>query len=328
MGTSLAVPAAATSKAHPPACSCDPDTLNSPWKADLCQVLHALDIETRRDLLDCFLLEHSLEIDRVLRRALHRSRMHHRDRPLALSFFGQALLYMVDTRWRAKSGRAATSPVFNYSRNLPAILEAETRYAIRQDRRKGLLDGTVGTPGAEAQDRRTSLVKRSRELYEVEYQRDPDPEQLVEFHNERMRATRKDPGRQAVLISLADLNPPPSVPLDDANTDCDSRFASTDVIDACAHDREKRLREVIRLCEQLDREADQSRTRSPRREPVRTAEVARVYFARHADGEFPSRTELVEHLGITEAAARRELGKRLSVVLDLAREAFADYREG
>lgn len=54
--------------------------------------------------------------------------------------------------------------------------------------------------------------------------------------------------------------------------------------------------------------------------------MARAYFAHHAIGESPTRRELLERLGITEPAARRELSVRLQEVLDVARDLFADYR--
>lgn len=86
-----------------------------------------------------------------------------------------------------------------------------------------------------------------------------------------------------------------------------------------------RICDVVFRCEQLDQERERSRTRRLKREPVRSADVARVYFAHHATGEYPTRAEIVEHLGITEPAARRELGARLQDVLNVARDLFADY---
>ncbi|MGO3290924.1 MULTISPECIES: hypothetical protein [unclassified Brachybacterium] len=87
-----------------------------------------------------------------------------------------------------------------------------------------------------------------------------------------------------------------------------------------------RVCDVVYRCERLDRERERLRTRRLKREPVRAADVARVYFAHHAIGEFPTRREIIERLRITEPAARRDLSARLQEVLDVARELFADYR--
>src|SRR5699024_10348672 len=90
------------------------------------------------------------------------------------------LMKMVDQRWRAKTGHG-TSQVFNYSRNLPSILEAETRYVVREDRRRGLLDGTAGVPGDSAHDRKAKALARSSQLFEREHARTPDDDELVAF---------------------------------------------------------------------------------------------------------------------------------------------------
>ncbi|WP_010534549.1 hypothetical protein [Brachybacterium squillarum] len=115
---------------HHRRCDCDRDTLETPWKAEMCQILHARNRVEKRVLLDEFFNTHESEIARVLKRAQHISRLDYHDKDLVLSYFGDALMRMLETRWRAKSG-PGTSSVFNYSRNLPTILEAETRYWIR-----------------------------------------------------------------------------------------------------------------------------------------------------------------------------------------------------
>lgn len=309
---------------HPDCCECEPETLGTLWKAELCAVLHARgDAEMRRHL-EQFLEEQSFEVRRVLGRVMRVARLQWGDDDLALSYFGEALLRMVNQRWRAKDG-PGTSAVFNYTANLPMILEAETRSCIRDDRRRGLLDGTAGVPGGSARDRKSSQVARSRQLFETEHGCTATNDELVCFHNDRMRATRKDAARQGVLITRDDLRTARVVPLDEASIEVEARQIALSATDAGPLNWSDRIRAVVLRCERLDRVREHSRTRRLKREPVRAAEVARAYFEHHAIGEFPTRSELVERLGISEPAARRELTGRLQEVLDAARDLFADY---
>src|SRR5699024_850652 len=150
---------------HHRRCECDRDTLDTPWKAQMCQILHTRDEPTARALLDEVLLANESSIARAIRHALRVSHLDYRDKDTAFSVCGQALMKMVAQRWRAKTGHG-TSQVFNYSRNLPSILEAETRYVVREDRRRGLLDGTAGVPGDSAHDRKAKALARSSQLFE------------------------------------------------------------------------------------------------------------------------------------------------------------------
>src|SRR5699024_6599662 len=109
---------------HHRRCECDRDTLDTPWKAQMCQILHTRDAPTARALLVAFFPADHARVARVIRRAPRVAHLDYRDKDTAFSFFGQALMKMVDQRWRAKTGHG-TSQVFNYSRNLPSILEAE-----------------------------------------------------------------------------------------------------------------------------------------------------------------------------------------------------------
>ncbi|MDN5898955.1 MAG: hypothetical protein L0H74_02695 [Brachybacterium sp.] len=309
---------------HHPECTCDQDTLDATWKADLCLILHSADHAVARKLLDDFLATHEESITKVISRAQRIARLDPRDRETAMSYFGEALMKMIDTRWRAREGNG-TSQVFNYSRNLPTILESETRACLREDRRKGLLNGTSGVPGRNAHDRRDSLVQRSRQLFELEHQQTPSDDELVAFHNERMLATRKDAARQSVLVTKGDLRPVSSVPLDDPDVLVDTSLSTVDEPDAGAAERARIIDSVIANCEQMDLDRERKRGRRLRRKPVQAAEVARLYFARHLEGIFPTRSELVEQLGITEPAARRELPAQLERVLAVARAEITDY---
>ena len=309
---------------HHRRCECDADTVGTTWKADLCAILHTQDQHQRRELIDAFLVAQETSIARVLARVQRVARLEPRDRSVALSYFGQALLQMVDKRWLAKNGEGA-SHVFNYSSNLPMILEAETRACLREDRRKGLLDGTAGAPGGSTQSRRDALVQKSRQLFEMEYQHPATDNELVAFHNERMHATRKDAARQSVLITRDDLSTARVVPLDDPGVANDVRLTTIDDPDLGAEDRSQLITSVIQRCEALDEDRERRRRCAPQRAPVTAADVARAYFARQQEGEFPTRAELVEQLEITGPAARRELGTRLQDVLGLAREVFAGY---
>lgn len=232
---------------------------------------------------------------------------------------------MVSQRWQSKDG-SGTSAVFNYTANLPLILEAETRSCIREDRRRGLLDGTAGVPGGSAHDRKASQIATSCQLFEVEHARPPTAEELIVFHNDRMRATRKDAARQGVLITKDDLHEVRPVSFEEASREIEARLTDRAPADAGPLNWADRVHAVIVRCECLDRERECSRTRRLHRDPVCLADVARAYFAHHAIGEFPTRGELVERLGISEPAARRELTGRLREVLAVARDLFADYR--
>lgn len=309
---------------HHSRCECDPDTRATQWKAEICTVLHEEDPRHRRELLDAFLLAQEASIARTIARVQRVARLDSRDKALAFSYFGQALLQMVDRRWLAKGGRGV-SQVFNYSSNLPMILEAETRSCLREDRRKGLLDGTAGIPGGSTRDRRDSLVQRSRQLFELEHAHAPSQEELVSFHNERMHATRKDPARQGVLIARQHLQPATVVPIDDAVEAAEPMLTVTAEPDLGVEDRGRTVQNIIDRCEALDQERARQRRCGTKRRRVGTADVARAFFDQHRSGDFPTRAELVEKLDATEPVARREVGTHLQTVLGLARDAFQDY---
>src|SRR5690625_6184922 len=95
-----------------------------------------------------FLRDERASIARVLTRVRRVARLDTDEDGTALSYFGQALLRMLNKRWRAKTGPGA-SRVFSYARNLPVILEAETRNCLRDDRREGLLNDSAGAPRSE-----------------------------------------------------------------------------------------------------------------------------------------------------------------------------------
>lgn len=322
--TRLSVSATTHLAGHHDRCECEPKTLATPWKAQLCTILHEPDETRRRQLLDQFLDGESKTIGRVLTRAKRTARLRWEDDDVTLSYFGEALLRMVHQRWQAKDG-AGTSPVFNYTANLPMILEAETRSCLREDRRHGLLDGTAGMPGASTRDRKASHVATSRQLFEVEHAHPPTVDQLITFHNDRMRATRKDAARQGVLITRDDLHEVRPVPLDDALPVLDAHHATSAPADAGSLNWTDRICEVIARCEVLDQERERSRTRRLKRAPVWSADVARVYFGQHAIGEFPLRREILERLHVAEPAARREFSARFEEVLAVARDVFTDY---
>src|SRR5690625_688471 len=290
----------------------------------MCQILHARDREQARALLDDFLLDNEVEIARLTRRAQRVAHLDYRDKHAAMSYFGQALMKMVDTRWRSKTG-PGTSQVFNYSRNLSAILEQETRYHVREDRRRGLLDGTAGVPGDSAHDRKTKALARSRQLFEREHARTPADDELVEFHNARMRATRKDPARQSVLVTTKDLRPLSAVPLQDPHVATEPGLTCEDSPDLGLPERQRRLDAVIAQCEQNDEERQLARRRALKREPVQMATVARIYLADHAQGDLATRQEIIEKLGVTERASRREVGSHLKEIMALLRDAFRSY---
>src|SRR5699024_3329726 len=237
-----------------------------------------------------------------------------------------ALLRMIDTRWRAKDRSPCTTPVFDYSRNLPTILESETRSCLREDRRRGLLDGTAGFPGDLIHSRKSTLVRKSQQLLQIEYKKQPSDDELVSFHTDRMLATRKDAARQSVLITKEDLQPLSAIPLDQEAGEAESRMAADKAVSNAAVEWSDRITAVVERCHQLDEQREDAQTRRLARNPVNSADVARAYFAHHDIGEFPTRIEITEQLGVIEPAGRREVGQRLKTVLEVAREVFDDYR--
>ncbi|GAA1490930.1 hypothetical protein GCM10009626_36760 [Brachybacterium sacelli] len=79
----------------------------------MCQILHSHDDVQARALLDEFLLQHEVEISRVIKRAQRIAHLDYKDKETAFSYFGQALMQMIQNRWRAKNAATGTSQVFN-----------------------------------------------------------------------------------------------------------------------------------------------------------------------------------------------------------------------
>lgn len=312
---------------HHSGCECGRDTMESPWKAEMCEIVHTQDRGRARLLLEIFLTDHKVEVDRIMRRVQRGAHLDYRDKTEPFSYFGEALLRMVDRRWRGKDG-VGSSNVFNKSWNIPAILEAETRNALREDRKQGLLNGTHEVPGSAAREGKHKYIRRSRELFKLEHGEDPSDEELVEFHNTRMLATRKDASRQGVLITTVDLRPLRSLPVDDPALDRESRLTTVDVPDEDQRHRHERLERIIAKCVEFDAETDLRRRRRLHREPVRRAAVARALFGPHMRGlhagELPLRDEVAEALGVESAPERREVGSHYKAVIEMAREEFQD----
>ncbi|MGP9736372.1 hypothetical protein ACT3SQ_17655, partial [Brachybacterium sp. AOP42-C2-15] len=74
----------APSSQHHAGCECVRDTLDAPWKAELCTVLHARDEAELRWRLDAFLEGHLPEVRRVLARVKRVARLQWDDDDLAL----------------------------------------------------------------------------------------------------------------------------------------------------------------------------------------------------------------------------------------------------
>lgn len=100
------------------------------------------------------------------------------------------------------------------------------------------------------------MVKRSRELFEAEHARTPSDAELVDFHNTRMYATRKDAARQSVLITIRGLGSLRSIPLEDPSLFGEDRLAWTDVPDEGASERTARIRSIVAECARRDAERD------------------------------------------------------------------------
>lgn len=140
-----------------------------------------------------------------------------------------------------------------------------------------------------------------------------------------MRATRKDPARQSVLVTVKDLRPLSAVPLQDPNVVSDHGLVWEDSLDLGLPERQRRLDAIIAQCEQNDEVRRLARRRALKREPVQMATVARIYLADHAQGDLATRQEIIEKLGVTERASRREVGSHLKEIMALLRDAFRSY---
>lgn len=127
---------------HHPDCTCDSDTVDALWKAELCRILHAEDRKPNRKLLDELAAGQETSVTRAVSRIRRATRLDPGDQNAAMSYFGRALIKMIDERWRSKIG-PGTSAVFDHTHNLPTVLESEARSYIRDDLRRGVLDGAM-----------------------------------------------------------------------------------------------------------------------------------------------------------------------------------------
>src|SRR5690625_1591538 len=97
---------------HSACCTCDPDTLETPWKSELCAILHARDPAQASALLDRFMQHEEGSIRRVLARVRRVARLSSDDDGVALSYLGQALMKMISACPRdRKSTRLNSSHV-------------------------------------------------------------------------------------------------------------------------------------------------------------------------------------------------------------------------
>lgn len=84
--------------------------------------------------------------------------------------------------------------------------------------------------GAVAHTRRYRETVRTRNVLRVELGREPTDDEVIEETNDRMYRLRKDPARQSMLVSRADLRPP-SVTPDDEDATGHTGDEADDVVD-------------------------------------------------------------------------------------------------
>lgn len=303
-------------------CACDPDTVDAEMKADLCQMVHEDRPERLSLLADEFIETHRARIQRVLTTVAHNAHLPYDMKDDILSYFGEALMFMVSVQWRKAPAQFDTMSAPAY------ILEMRTREVLRKERLHGLSEGGSQYSGPPGYRRKMELVAKSRERFVQQHRRVPSATELCAFHNELMRASRSDPRKQGVLVTPAELFSGEPISINDDSSPV-HEIAVTDTYDESEIDRISRIESIFEKCDEMD-DADLARIarqpRKPKTPPIARGAVARAFFAMHRIGQYPTRSEVAESLGVTDKNEVREVNRRLREVMAMAREVFADMR--
>ena len=179
-------------------------------------------------------------------------------------------------------------------------LHVRARSAIRELVESGETTGFGGATGA---CRRRRSMRTSAAAFLAERGRAAAVDELVEFHNERMRKRRADAIKQGALLSPADLVEKRIIP-----TDPDNLPETCSVEEAgrlMRHELARALEEILARCAAVSQ---------------RTGQVARAYVAAAlADQPTAART-LGRSIGWSEATVLRELHTVKRIARQVLRE--------
>src|SRR5699024_8930069 len=290
------------SQKHNRDCTCDKETLDTELKAELCAMVHEDDSERLMTMVGVCSEQNYSRVKRILSTVARNAHLPYNRRDDLISYFGEAVIKMVSKKWREEPRQ------FDQMRAAAYILEMRTREILRQERLHGLLgEGTQSK--SPAKRKKMEAVDKSRE---------------------RIDPTRANPRTQGVTLTLAGLRPSAeAVALDDESSSA-HELSVVDQYDESEAERSAVIAAIIRECDDKDLREDlriSSQSRKPKRRKPRYGDIARVFYARHREGSFPTKDDVIHELGLKgteDKVLAREAGKRLSEVHEMSREAFSD----
>jgi hypothetical protein len=179
-------------------------------------------------------------------------------------------------------------------------LHVRARSAIRELVESGATTGFSGGTGA---CRRRRSMRTSAAAFLTERGRAASVDELVEFHDQRMRTRRADPIKQGALLSPADLVDKQIMPTDPTNLPETCCVEDAGVL--MRHEIARALEETLARCAAV----------SPR-----TQEVARAYVAAALADRPTAARSLGIILGWSEATVLRELHTVKAIAHQVLRE--------
>ena len=178
-------------------------------------------------------------------------------------------------------------------------LHVRARSAIRELVESGATTGIGGGTGA---CRRRSL-RTSATAFLAEHGRPASVDELVEFHNERMRNRRADAIKQGALLSPGEVAEKRIIPTDPNNMPESCHLDEADLL--MPHELARALEEILARCAAV----------SPR-----TGQVARAYAAAALADQPTAARALGTRLGWSEATVLRELHTVKRIARQVLRE--------
>jgi hypothetical protein len=179
-------------------------------------------------------------------------------------------------------------------------LHVRARSAIRELVESGATTGFSGGTGA---CRRRRSLRTSAAAFLAERGRAASVDELVEFHDQRMRNRRADPIKQGALLSPGDLSEKRIIPTDPTNLPETCYLEEAGLL--MRHELAHVLQEILARCAAV----------SPR-----TGQVARVYAAAALADQPTAAQSLGTALGWSEATVLRELHTVKRIAREVLRE--------
>jgi hypothetical protein len=179
-------------------------------------------------------------------------------------------------------------------------LHVRARSAIRELVESGATTGFSGGTGA---CRRRRSVRTSAAAFIAERGHPASVDELVEFHDERMRNRRADPIKQGALISPADLLEKRIVPTDPNHLPEACHLEEADLL--MHHELARAFEEVLARCAAA----------SPR-----TGQIARAYGAAALADQPIAARSLGTRVGWSEATVLRELHTMKRIAREVLRQ--------